>query len=1641
MEVNEAPIEKSDKNIKGKDISKKEEASEQSKIESILGNCQELAPLKFVDTIERLYHTIVNKTIYGSLNTLSFYKKTHILKYYLIDFQLKTQSSSKILKKMDDINCVKITQDRLFTGEKNGYVYMYQIEKGLEIDNFGVNGYNSPVSVIENKGNDYLLVGYENGTINLFDVKKVLLIRSVNEIHKTKILALKFVSLEKNSLQVISADDEGQVMFINSTNSILSKKNVGTTIYKDTEPTYAITKFKPYEDKKLTFLAFASTNKVHIYSLEPKLVSITEIKKPKYAEKNDIPDLSMGWGVPPVQEGISKNRGKEILLAIGWGNVISLYGFLIKGDNIKVKGPIGFYINNCSIIKLGFYSSSIIYFFDKNSQIKIINTAFCNLGEYEDNTIYDNQTALIDKGENFNNMKYNNLSKTNDKNYYNYRNFIYKIKNQIYLFTNEGLNIGKIYNYKECIENIIKNTNNWNSAMCLAIDIYKGHILNFLGIPLEEKERKKKLFPYLIELLNRFIDNTFKKRNDFISDNEMISSSNDNINELKEEKIYECINISIEFCIEIDAIDFLLKDVETTFSKFGKGDLFYKLFEPYIFNDSLLNAKIEDDILTSLYGTYKIKNELILFSHLFTHINLKYLNKILIKKIAVQDNIYNLIIFLFSNGDLSEDFFLPISKMFNAYSKAVKKETGEIKEKNNEKEYKYFSYYDLYIKRGIKGINEMELCKEYIWHKLLWYIEMCLKGNKYTSGRKEILKFEIDSEIYIKFIAYIYFWILQEKVFQVLLEFDSYSFFSVLILFFTEPEIIKIINNYDFSTINADLIQKLIDEQENNTYFMRNMENTLKRGTTMAQEEKKPGNQINESVKVSKTIMPNKSKMDMQKEEIPKEVKKDEIKEENKNKKEGKEKEEIKESNETKENKDKVTSKETQKKEKGTSNKDNKEKVKIDPFASSKGGTKYGLGVNLNDLNSVLEYIIKLVESQPSDLSRLDLDTFLIKYASKSENTIPDKIRKKILEGYIHLLKYFSDYRIKRKELIAQNNDKFNIHNLSKKSLSPQDPYFITISDLLTDLFNSKHYRFKEDELYKLESAAESTQFTTLKIKISELSKKYSECLNIFIRQENQELRENVFIWLEEKFQFFIESINEEKNKKENMIEEKNKNRINEKENKLNILEKDYTKFMNAVISKAFDLAKIKLDKTKTLVGQYMDNSKKLKVYENLKDDPQIQFEFLEQLLYQPIEEMNEDELLNDNIIEEQQQNSNIDLFKLYIKNRNDKKNNKEEKKIHEEFDKLLLDQIHLLTVLKRRQDILVYLKKNIKLYQNFPLREALKECVESDITDSAIYIFQTLGENRSALNLTKLNLEKSFKKYIRNGVDNKDFLDKLEICIKICRDNSESLMKKEATEKGRKYIEGEELWFDLLKKLYEFEGDLETEKIDENNKNILKTDLQKIIEDLLREMCSYVSLQNLVGYVTKNQERAQYKEFKSILESMLRSNISFDRVLNIVMVILKDSIDNSELVRKKLTSRGNNYSYKKCDVCNKPYKNSKNEIIYCFGCGHQSHENCCYKRTINNNIIITSKEDEDSNFIPECEVCRKNNIEKKNKWDYGEENNKNIEKIMDEDTDIVKNNSSIDKVKSFKFGNKKDKLRKITKYDNNYQNEISMFF
>ena len=1607
------------------------------KTENLLNKYTTLTPLNLVNTIETLYHTIIHNTKFDALHTLSSYKSKHNIKFDLLDFELKKKVSEKIVKNMKNINCTKVTENYLFTGDNDGIVHMYYIETGEENKIFSIPQFNSPISVIENKGNEFLLTGHNDGTINLFDIKKGSLLHSLKEIHSTKILALKFIIVEKNIFKFISSDEEGQVMEINFSSKLknLKKKSLNTLIFSDSEPTYAITKFSPYEGESKSFLAFASLNKVKLYSLEPKLEFIFELKKPDYVEENDIPDISLGWGNRPQPQASKKKLSesivnKEIFLAIAWGNVILFYIITIKGENFIHEGPIGYFENNISIVRLGFISSSIIYFFDKTAQLKIINTSFCDFGKYEkleDKKFIYNKNALIDEGKILDpHMKKNNLSRKKDLELYTYRNYIYNMKKCIYLVTNEGLRVGKVLSYKDCIDDIIKKSNNWFGAMCLAIDIYQGNITSFPGVPTNEQLRKKKLEPYLIELLNKYIDYNFRGAKES-GDEEGID---EDIIDMRDDQIIECINVSIEFCIGIKIFDYLLKDVERTFSKFGKGDLFYKLLEPFIFNDLLIQENLGEDALTSLYGTYKLKNELVLLSHLFIHINLKCLTNFTIKRLAVKENLFSLLIFIFSNGNCYEDFFLPITKMYQTYSRLNSSDKEEEKDDNNE-ENKFFNYCEIYGEKGIKGINEMERSKEYVGHKLLWYIEQCLKGNKYASGIDvELLKFQMNSDNYKFFVATIYFWILQEKIFFTLLNFDSYSFFYILNLFFTESKIMKIIQNFDFSLITVDKLNKLIEEQENNSYFMKDMKNLQ---NEIMKSQKKNNNDISRSKTTMPPRMPSPKEKEIAKEQNETQI--ENSKNENTEKKEENDNEEIHEN-------------------------ENDEEAQFNPFANSKNETKFGKGLKLNNFNSVLNYIIELTESQNNNLFHQDLDTFLIRFATKypTPSKIPELIRIKIFEGFTNCLKFFSDYKNIRQDLINNNNtDKFNCHGLSKKAIDVNDFYFSEISKCLNELLDSEIYKFNNDELNQLVKAASKTPFTMIKIKIAELSKNYEECLNIFFDNKTEKLQDDVFSWLDKKFLNYNEIFEEEKNKEkedENKENESDKKEILPemkdratiaKENRLNMLREDLNSLRMVVIDKIDELAKMRLDKTNRIVGKYFLNIHKLNIIEKLQKSPELQLEFLNQLL-NPLNPSYKD--IVDEDISDKQFNAYFDLNNLFKKIYSEEKENVREKKIKEQFETLLLHQITLLISLKRSNDILQFLKINIKLYPNYPFRIILKECMENNITDASIFLYQTLGESRNALNLTQKSLEKEFYSYLKDELydDKTEFLEKLKICIDICKENSESLTKKVTNDEGKEiHKEGEDLWFNLLENLYKFEDECEKNeikyenevlKISEYRKKKVKDTLQKSIEELLKQMCLFVSIQNLVEYVTENQNRAQYKEFKCILESMLRTNTSFDRVLNSTMTILKRAINNSEIDRRKITLKGNSYNYKKCDVCHELFEDSKNEIVLCFGCGHQSHKACCFKRKLKKEEVNTN---DDENFKPECLICHQNEIEKVENEDKNEPKKEKEQDYMIEK--IKENKKDINKVKKFKFGNKIEKLKRMTKYDKIYEEEMSMLY
>ena len=1445
--------------------------SENPTEENILKQYEDLSPISFVDTIERYYHTFLPNQNKNNLNILSSYKTNTNVKFQLVDFITKKNLSSKIQPILKNITCLKLYGDTIIFGDTTSAIYIYSIEKEAELKTLKPPGNNIDyyaTSIDVSPLLDFCLVGYSNGLIHLWDLTKYNILYTIKDIFTTKIMVVQFSQIiEKKKFEIISTDLSGKLLKLILTISFFKKSVQDVFIYKDDVPTFAITQFKPLKTKSIVLAAFCNTNKIRVYILRPILCSFFEINRPNNIVLNEknLPDISFGWGYEPSENDIDSSQTKlnelikqnQIMLAVSWGQVIKLYSMNIKGEDIVLNGdgPISYFINDAPVVRLGFISPSIIYFFDKNAQMKIINTAYTQYGDFtsdkKEDLVY-NKKAIVDEGKIIDpNLLKIDISGNNSQ-LFCYRYFISNMNKCIYLCTEKEFYIGKVLNFDECIYNLVKQ-DNWLGAMCLSIDIYQGNITSFPDIPVTKVKRKELLGPFLIDLLNKYIRYHLEEK-------------------CKDDKLTECASVVIEFCIGIKDINYLFKSVEKEFRSKGKNDIFYNSLELFIFNDLLNQDSISEESLITLYTTYKSENNLPLLSHLYTHINFKCLFNQTFKKISFKDNMFSLMILLFSNCKNYQYFFLPIAKMYKIF---------ESKYKQNEN---LCSNIDNYGKDHLKGITLMEESTEYIGHKLLWFIDMSLKGKKFSLGMDvSFLKFDTSSNEYINFVALIFYWILQNDVFTNLMKFDSYSFFSALSLFLTDNTLMNIIKNYDFTQINTKYLEKIKNEEDitflNDDKFVPEPENT----------------------------------------------------------------EDIK------------------------------------------------LPIEYNNLNAVVNYIIKLVEKEKGFFINIDLGLLLLKYATKCNDRSPiaATIKKQVIENYKKCISFYDDYAKLKESDPKSVEDIFNCHKVKKfenksKIEKNKNSFYKELYKCLRDLLDYQPFKWRKDDLNNLLNYSKDCPFTLVKIKLYEFAKNFSECLDNYLDSNNIEIfSEDVFSFLQRIFQSFL--------------------RKNEDLNEL-----DYKNLQQAVINNIAKLAKISVTKTNKIIKQFYGNAEKIIIIHKLDDSPELQYEFVKQLVSPSrggrLEEMNLKDESENNIEKIEESSGNVIS-------------------INDPLSDLLLLQIDLLIKLKKYNEILPNVKEQMKIYYNiYPTDKCLQKCLDNNIIDTAVLIYMSEGETYKAINLAKSSTEKTFNEFLQNPNDSEkynEFLKNLNLGIKICQDISESIKNNTNNSKDIKTNEDvEKMWFNLLKLLHDFQQ--KCEKNSETEKKILEN-----INDLLRKMCLNVRLRNIIETVTDMEQDSKYKEFKHTLGDMLRSNNSFNRILDNTMTILKNCIIKSEDTRKTNSMRGNFYNYDKCDVCGKLISDYKCEVLTCFGCGHQSHSYCTY---YNN---ITGKK--------ECYVCRQSEIcnEYRNQND-DEENDNNVtgkdnENVVENDDKKKEDENENQKEEVFWYGNKNDKINNMISYDQRY--------
>ena len=385
--------------------------------------------------------------------------------------------------------------------------------------------------------------------------------------------------------------------------------------------------------------------------------------------------------------------------------------------------------------------------------------------------------------------------------------------------------------------------------------------------------------------------------------------------------------------------------------------------------------------------------------------------------------------------------------------------------------------------------------------------------------------------------------------------------------------------------------------------------------------------------------------------------------------------------------------------------------------------------------------------------------------------------------------------------------------------------------------------------------------------------------------------------------------------------------------------EKGLNQLKSNIMSNLKKIAHINIKNFDTMVKEIFPNDQKIVLEKLLSEDKEMCLKYIETLVKAINNDLNRDDD-NDDI---KRDNENIS-FILYL-------------------------HIKLLCEMKKYDEILEALEKN----DLYPYERCLDLCIKNKVYDSIIYLYQVNGDLSKAVNVCLDRIDEAFKNYL-SDLDNNQITNLSEI-----KDNYWNKIEK-YLKRGIKVCEhnsqdnDDDIWFDLLGKLFQFEKQLEKYlnkyKDNEINKGLVEN-MQNIviqnIKDLMEKMCSYVSIKRIINVVSERNKDAGFKEFRDLIMNILYNYSSQTNIFSSTRNLLSELIFENEGLFQTLNLEGDLIDVDKCDKCQKEFNKNfmYKEKIIIFNCKHYFHKNC------------TIKEKTDNGIEEFCPICRAQEVQK----------------------------------------------------------------
>ncbi|KAL4492586.1 hypothetical protein ABPG72_007699 [Tetrahymena utriculariae] len=636
--------------------------------------------------------------------------------------------------------------------------------------------YGSVSSIDVNKEGDAILIGFEKGTISLFETFSGKCIKQILGVHESTILVAKYW---KGRERFISSDLAGNIFLFKVEWKWLDYTFDKQRLLKKAElPSEIIYNIEILQDKHCfnselsrinsTIVALCTATSVVIICLEPVVKKLYEIERPNLLQPA-LPCVAWGKGRAPYQ---TMDNMDFPILAVGWGPLIQLYQMnkmivmqITSQQNVISEGfdIVGHLVIDHSIFYMQWISFSMIYLLNSRNELRIIYSGETVGGAYQgDLTSSDNlsinstsETKLPSKSNIGSTNTLNSTHHKHQKPYvkHNYLieqeiNFMFVIKDlqnklkrtfnnsivvcnsDIFILTSKDIVRGHFFEWKECVFKYIKKKD-WVIALKIAVMLQHGSLQSFAKLPDKIDSAQKKDFNETCEKL--FLSYLEKEKNRI--ENYVPNSD-------KQEETWRFSKICFEYLIETRDFETLFKDARRCIMELDSNEAFHALLEPFILKHKI--KRIPKEYFNFALKFFLEKKKFNVVQIMIVNLDLNSIDQYETLKQCVEYQLFTPLIYISTRKD--NDFISSLEKMYNEYQTALREQ-------------------------GVKKNIE-----KYVY-RCLWFIRLTLQQKLYPNDQIEENKFPSALRTVVS-------WFFSDQVIIDFAKVDSAVYFEVVYLLF-----------------------------------------------------------------------------------------------------------------------------------------------------------------------------------------------------------------------------------------------------------------------------------------------------------------------------------------------------------------------------------------------------------------------------------------------------------------------------------------------------------------------------------------------------------------------------------------------------------------------------------------------------------------------------------------------------------------------------------------------------------------------------------------------------------------------------------------------------------------------------------------